>query len=293
MSLPKAERTFHALISDPRTEVVQLLESWEPSFANGKKPAAIEAIASFKALKIDPRMRVKVKHNRVVSLAHVAAAEADVAAAATAFIRSTNAPQNGNSMWLNPLRAISIIRQIPKHQFFSEDPDQDSPLLDCSLCGETRVTRWCPVKAAWDVRTGWSGDDFEVLNQVMVARWFGQVDPPKATTKDVREFQKVLSIIGDAPAKATSQQISKTLVKQLKGTTEWSFHLETLGFAGVLKVDRQPGNLQKWVDFCDRKKSLNVEMRTPACHWRRSMGFDEAVFGELFPNVTLPRKLRG
>ena len=293
MSLPKAERTFQSLLSDNRPEVVDLLENWEPSYSLGKTSEAIEAIARFKALDIDPRTRVTVQHNRVVTLARAAAAGADVAAAASAFVRSTNAPQDGNSMWLNPLRSISKIRQMPKHAFSCEEDDLDSDYLDCSRCGETRKTKWCPVRAAWDVRTGWSGDDFEVLNQVMVARWFSQSDTPEVTDKDVRAFKKVLSVISDAPQKATTNQISKLLRVQIKGSIEWSFHLETLGFAGVLKVNRQPGNLQQWVDFCDRKKSLAIEMRTPACHWRRGMGFDEAVFAELFPDIALPRKLRG
>ncbi len=42
----------------------------------------------------------------------------------------------------------------------------------------------------------------------------------------------------------------------------------------------------------DRKKRITVEMRTPACHWRRHTGFDSEVFAQLFPDITLPVKLR-
>jgi hypothetical protein len=182
---------------------------------------------------------------------------------------------------------------MPRHRFQrSGEDDEISEFEQCVVCGEVRKAVWEPVYAVNNLPSGWCGEDDEVMKNVMIARWFHQTDPPKVTSQDKSAFRRFLKAISDAPQKATALQVSQLILKEIKGLVEWSFHLEALGFAGVLKTDKQPGNLQQWVNHCDRKKRITVEMRTPACHWRRHMGFDPEVFAQLFPDITLPMKLR-
>jgi hypothetical protein len=234
-----------------------------------------------------------ISHDRVVSLAIDAARNADVGAAASAFVCATNPQRKDAPLWLNPLRAVSVIHNMPKHRFQrSGQDDEISEYEQCMVCGEVRKAVWEPVSAANNLPAGWCGEDDEVMNNVMVARWSQQTELPKVTSQDKSAFRRFLKAVSDAPQKATALQVSQLLLKEIKGLVEWAFHLEALGFAGVLRTDKQAGNLQQWVNHCDRKKRITVEMRTPACHWRRHMGFDSEVFAQLFPGITLPVKLR-
>jgi hypothetical protein len=234
----------------------------------------------------------------MVTMARDAVRSIDIKAAASIFLYATNPAHQDAPRWVNPLRAASMIYQMPKHRFESdyddddeEAEDPDDPFSQCLICGSNRKPIWDPIEAANSLPSGYSGDDFLVLEQVMITRWFTQAVLPDVTRKDESAFRQFLKVIAAAPGKATALHISRLLLKEIKGFVEWSFHFEALGFAGVLSVPKQPGNLQKWTDYRDRKKPLTTEMPTPTCHWRRHMGFDADVFQSLFPNVTLPAKL--
>jgi hypothetical protein len=148
-----------------------------------------------------------------------------------------------------------------------------------------------PMSAANDLPSGYSGEDFEIFKQTMIARWCNRTATPAITRNDEKAFKRFLKVIAEAPGKATALQVSRVLAKKLGGFSEWSFHLEALAFAGILKTSKQPGNLQKWTDFNERKKT-SPEVPAPMCHWRRHMGFDAGVFHELFPKIALPNTLR-
>jgi hypothetical protein len=293
MSLAKAESLFHQLSSTDDPELIQMVSEWWPSYRYRKREEGNRLIAQFRKRGINPCLKATISHDRVVSLADDAAHNTDVETAALAFLCATNPERQNAPLWLNPLRAVSVIRNIRKHRFQGDDADDEFSEYDqCVVCGEVRKPVWEPVYAANNLPSGWCGEDYEVINHVMIARWFRQTEPPKVTPKDKSAFRRFLKVVADAPQKATTRQVSQVLLKEINGLVEWSFHLEALGFAGVLKTERQPGNLQQWVNHCDRKKRITVEMRTPACHWRRHGGFDSEVFAQLFPAITLPVKLR-
>jgi hypothetical protein len=293
VSLPKAEELFHQLSSTDDPDLIRMVSQWQPWYRYRNDEDGNRLIAQFRKRGINPCLTATISHDRLVSLAIDAAQNADVAGAASAFVCATNPERENAPLWLNPLRAVSVIRNMPKHRFQrSGEDDEISEFEQCVTCGEVRKAAWEPVYAVSNLPSGWCGEDYEVMKHVMIARWFHQTDPPKVTSQDKSAFRRFLKAISDASKKATALQVSQVLLKEIKGLVEWSFHLEALGFAGVLKTDKQPGNLQQWVNHCDRKKRITVEMRTPACHWRRHMGFDSEVFAQLFPDVTLPAKLR-
>ena len=68
--------------------------------------------------------------------------------------------------------------------------------------------------------------------------------------------------------------------------------VEILGFAGVLKIANQPGNLHVWTDVSNRRdKGPRSETPPPAYCWKRLMGFDSDVFWVCFRNLNYPNRL--
>lgn len=156
-----------------------------------------------------------------------------------------------------------------------------------------KKNNWSPVNAAARIPRGYTGEDWELLDNTMVMRWFAQTHCPRVSSKDLTAFRSVLQIIADAPPSATSVQIAATLKKTLRGHIDpWRYFFETLGYSGVLKTSVQPGPLQAWTNAVDRRSASRSDVPTPCCHWRRSMGFDAGVFQSLFPKVKLPAAIR-
>jgi len=290
MSLPKAEKLFVELATTEDADLVRMIGEWEPFYRHRKREEGNRLIAQFKERGIDACLSAELSHDRVVSMAIDAAEKSDMAAAASAFVYATNPTDENRKRWLNPLRAVSLILRLPRHRFQSDD-DEESRYDQCGVCGEYRKATWMPMNAANDLPSGYTSEDFQVFKTLMIARWSNQTAPPTVTRKDEMAFRRFLKVIADAPAKATALQVSRELAKKLKGYVEWSFHLEALAFAGILKTDKQPGNLQQWTNFNERKKTGH-EVPTPMCHWRRRMGFDPDVFELLFPSIKLPAHLR-
>ena len=189
--------------------------------------------------------------------------------------------------WLIPLRAISNIAQLPRHPYDDHDGE-------CGICGLPSESTWDPIRAAWTMTVGDCGEDRQVLENAMMVRWFNASVPPVTNESDIKLFDQVTRFIADADDRITAYKLAKLVKRQFKGQEEtWRLFFETLGFAGVLRTDKQPGHLQQWTDWKDRAPSrAQGDARSPACYWRRELGFDSDVFHELFPECTLPKRLR-
>ncbi|MCA9175374.1 MAG: hypothetical protein KDB14_12910 [Planctomycetales bacterium] len=284
MSFATAEKIFFDILNSDDPELRAVVEAWCPWYASKQYSSYEDGEEVREALRehgFEPTTAVKLSHSRVVALAIEAGSGADVSAAASAFVLSAS---GGRHWWQNPLRAVSIIRNLPKHRFEGSE--------SCDICGTAKEEEWLPLDVAQRFPGGFSGEDWQVLDNLMMVRWFRQAQCPPPTSDDLAAFRRVLQVIADAPPTDSSVKVASLLKKQLKGPVDpWRYFLETLGYAGVLKTEAQPGNLQVWTNRCDRKYGQG-EVATPCCHWRRSHGFDANVFAELFPQVKLPANLK-
>ena len=287
-TLAKAEREFWTIVQSNDDDLLAWVAEWCGWFLCDKRYSSYEdgdeVRGALREFGIEPTLAVKLKHSRIVSLAREAAAAADVALAASAFIISSNVEAEF-AQWQNPLRAISCIKQLPSHRFKGS--------VSCDVCGAPNEDEWVPMDAAQQFPSGYTAECWEVLDNTMIARWFAKADVPKPRGSDLKAFRAVLRVTSTVDPTFTAVKIAKELKKQLGGNVDtWRFFFETLGYAGVLKTDRQPGNLQEWTDASDRQGGGGrSEAPPPSCHWRRSMGFDGDVWDELFPQVRLPKAL--
>lgn len=286
MSLRTAEKIFWEIVGSEDAELAEWVAAWSSSYASPRYSSYEEGEDVRSALRefgFEPTTTLKLSHSRIVSLGRDAAADADVSAAASVFLLSANPDQ---SQFQNPLRAVSIIKHLPKHRFTGE--------RSCDICGEPKEQEWRPLDAAKRFPSGYTGEDWNILDNLMIVRWFHQADCPEPTANDLTAFRRVLKIVAQAPAEDNSVKIAKQLKKELKGHIDsWRYFFETLGYAGVLKTDAQPGNLQTWTNRSERRYGRGgSEVPTPCCHWRRSMGFAPDVFASLFPQIKLPASLK-
>lgn len=287
MSLADVEKAFAQLLSPDDREISKAVESWRPWYGKRKGSAydeGKELRAQFKALGFDPAAEVAMTHDEVIALSIETAAKADVAAAATTFLL-TASPDRARALWQSPLRSVSIIRNTPKHAF------KGAPA--CDICGVPKKSEWSPISAANSARHGYVGEDHELLDHALLARWFSKAEPPKPKAVDLSGFRKAIKIIADAPETATCVKVATAIKKELGGHIDpWRYFFETLGYAGVLKNKVMTGNLQRWTNACDRHGFGRSEVPAPARHWRRGQGFDREIFESLFPEIKLPAALR-
>jgi hypothetical protein len=288
MSFKKAEAIFWAIVDSDDPELAEWVTEWCPWYVAPKYSSyedGEEVRAAFREYGLEPTTVVSMSHSRVVSLAMEAARVADVSAAAAAFIIAAT-PDPANARFQNPLRAVSIIRNLPKHTFAGDTA--------CDVCGAPKQSSWKPLNAASQFPGGYTGEDWEIFDNAMIVRWFNHAAPPTPTAKHLTMFRRVLKTISDAPGTATSVKVAALLKKEHKGHIDpWRYFFETLGYAGVLQTDAQPGNLQCWTNVGDRKQGGGrSEVPTPCRHWRREMGFNAEVFADLFPQIKLPASLR-
>jgi len=287
MSTQKAERTFLRIAASDDDELWELVCEWAPSYRRREDDYGNEVIARFGDHGIDPGPIVELNHNQIISRGIKAIEEANVQAAAAAFVTGIALDGWERVRWLIPLRAISNTAQLPKHSFRDDD-------ARCKTCGQARESKWDPIQAAWSLTIGDCGEDWEVLNNVMMVRWFNQSDPPSPRKSDIAFFNRVIKFVADADKDITAYKLAKQIKCQYKGEEEtWRVFFEALGFAGVLKTDKQPGHLQHWTDLEDRARPKGRgDARSPVCYWRRELGFDPVVFDELFPRCRLPKRLQ-
>lgn len=287
MSLQQAEKVFWEVVASNDPELAEWVTEWRTSYASTRfenYDDGEDVRTALREFGYEPTTTIKVSHSRIVSLATTAAKDADVKAAASAFILSAS-PDPSRSQFQNPLRAISIVRNVPKHRF--------TGTVSCDVCGEPKEQEWLPLSAASQFPSGYTGEDWMVLDNTMIARWFSQTSCPAPRAKDLMAFRRVIKTIADAPPTATSVKIAAALKKELKGDIDsWRYFFETLGYAGVLRTNVQPGHLQAWTNACARRGAGRSEVPTPCCHWSRSMGFDSTVFADLFPQIRMPASLK-
>lgn len=284
--LQDAEYVFWSLIGSNDPELVAAIASWHPCYAAPKYGKFYDkgenVRAQIESLGIDLSISLQLTHTEIVSLATDAAASANPQSAGLAFIRAAQ-PKNVGAVWQNPLRAISCIKTISAHEI-----DGDT---SCAECGAPRIDEWRPISAAREFSGGYTGECWTVLRNTMVTRWFNQTEPSPPKQSHLKAFRVMLKLIAEADPKATAVKIAHRFKKELGGDVYvWRYFMETLGYAGVLKTDRQPGNLQQWTKFSERRG--RGEAPPPSCHWRRSMGFDPVVFNTLFPRIRLPADLK-
>lgn len=287
MALPEIEPAFWKLVEtdDPATN--KILKAWAPWYV--KKTGAAykdgdEVRAQLKALGYDPSAEIVMGHDEVVDLSRKTAAKADVAAAASAFLLSAS-PDPARARYQSPLRAISIIRNTPKHASTGK--------TSCDICGTPKKSEWSPINAAVRTKRGYTGEDWELLDNAMVTRWFAKTSAPKPKSADVAKFREVIKVFSDAPENATGVKVATALKKEFGGHIDpWRYFVETLGFCGVLKTPFMPGNLQAWTNAQGRRGGPGrSEAPSPSCYWRRKQGFDREVFETLFPEIKLPTSL--
>jgi len=286
LSLEEAEATLHRCLAPAGTEIGDLVHGWQRSFRFGKDVAGDALVAKLRSLGIESCAPLRLPHGELVALARAAAAAVLPAAAAGAFVRACNPADRDNIVWCSPLRSLSILRHLPSHEFEGGDDE----MSQCEICGEYRVGTWWPVSLAQQLPWGFLGEDWEVLSNAMYLRWLARAQLPTPTDADRAAMTGMFEVIADAPPKATANQVARLLKKAFKAMPDWGQHLEALAFAGVLRTDRHPGNLQQWVAFADRQE-VRRETPPPASFWRRRMGIDPAVSLELFPGVALPSTL--
>ena len=286
MILQQAERLFLRLVEPDDEDLQSLVDEWEPYYQHRNNEYGNELIEGFKEYSIDPCLSATAKHSQVISMGIAAASAADVQAAADAFICAIAINDAQRVRWLIPLRAISNTLHLPKHRYIDDDGR-------CEICGEKQVAKWTPMTAVTCLRYGDCGEDWQVLNNVMMVRWFNQSEPPTPSRTDAALFKAVLKFIADAEPDTRAYKLAKLIKKQFKGQEEtWRVFFETLGFAGVLKTDKQPGHLQTWTNMNRRAPPTGQgDARSPMCYWQRSSGFDAAVFKQLFPKFSLPKPL--
>jgi len=289
MQLYQAEKLFSRLITTSDEKLLTTFEQWDWSTSrdDAEFEDVAELVSGLAELGVDVWAETEVSHSRLVSLAVKASAESDLSAAADAFILGADPAIKDHGKWQQPLRALSLIHELPRHKYEGYDGM-------CCVCGAGESSIWSPIKAAKLLPSGYSGEEYEVLANTMFVRWFQRTERPKLNKKNVTFFNKLVKSINNVPANATAVKTAGLLKKEFGGDVyTWRYFMETLGFAGVLRVDRQPGNLQKWVDLHDRPQPRSKnETPSPACHWRRGMGFDRNVFEQLFPTGRLPFALR-
>lgn len=287
MSLADVENTFRRLVEAVDPETIDAIEEWCPWYGKRKGPAyddGEELRTRLKALEFDPAAEIVMSHDEVIALSIATAAEADVGAAANAFLL-TASPDRSRAVWQAPLRSVSSIRNTPKHALTGKP--------NCAICGVEKKAHWSPITAAKYARHGYVGEDYQLLDHALVARWFAQTEPPKPKAADLSNFRRAIKIVSDAPESATCVKVATAIKKEMGGHIDsWRYFFETLGYAGVLSNKVMPGNLQRWTNACDRVGFGRSEVPAPARHWSRGQGFDREIFETLFPGIKLPAALR-
>lgn len=246
-----------------------------------------EDLAALEAAGIDLKLRVKVTHDDAVNSARQNVRAVALSDAANAFVVGLNP---ANIRWRAILRAYAITVQVPTHKLQLKNDESH-----CKVCGVPSKERVDPVSNAYFVAAmGTCGDCEELYCAAQTLKWFSIADPPIPTTDDWKRFQQLVDVIAQSPPKSTSHAVAQ-LCKSVLGGDKYSrsYVMDTLGFTGVLKVAVQRGNLQKWTNWSNRAFGGHKfqEMPPPACQWRRSDGFNEAVVCELFPKVKIPEAL--
>lgn len=286
LTLEEAEATLRRCLTPVAADVSALVDGWRPSFRFGKEAAGNGLVARLRERGIESCVPLRLPHSELVTLARGAARAVEPRAVAGAFVRACNPADRANIVWCSPLRSLSILRQLPDHGFEGANDE----VSQCRICGEPRVGRWWPVGLAQELPWGVLGEDWEVLRNAMYLRWLTTVQLPTPAPDDWAAMTRMFEVIAEAPPTSTVNQLAKRLKRAFKGMPDWGKHLEALAFAGVLRADRHPGNLQRWVRFVDRQE-VRRETPPPASFWRRHMGVDTAVCRELFPELTLPEGL--
>lgn len=289
MTLQETEQVFHRLAQTDDKNLISLVAAWDPEEYGNLDQISDEygIVPKLKEYGINPRVQATLKHDQIILLGLQAAASANVRAAANAFVCAIAINDPQRVRWLIPLRAISNILHLPKHQYKDDDGR-------CVICGEETQATWEPMWASFELGSGDCGEDWEVLKNVMMVRWFNASDPPKPQSVDVALFKKALKFIADADNDLGALKLAKLMKRHFKGLeATWRLFFETLGFAGVLKTDKQPGHLQQWTDQALRARPLaRGDARSPMCYWKREFGFNATVFEQLFPDYRLPKSLR-
>jgi hypothetical protein len=287
MSNQQAEQAFHKIAASMNDHLWELVGEWSPRYRRRNDEYGNQLIASLEQHGIDPCPMVELNHSRVVSSVAKAIEQSDTVAAAAAFVTSIAIDDWERVRWLIPLRAISNTAKLPKHSFIDDDGS-------CAVCGQPPKSTWDPIRAARQLTYGDCGEDWEVLNNVMMVRWFNKSISPKPDKVDIKLFNSVLKFIAHADNDITAYKLAKLVRAKFKGQEEtWRLFFETLAFAGVLRTEKQPGHLQQWTDLKNRARPLGRGgARSPVCYWRRELGLNAVVFESLFPMCKLPKVLR-
>ncbi len=283
-TLEEAESLYHRLLSNDDPRLSNLVRDWRPWMWD--KDEELNKVREMELFDVDPKEEAVVSHSKTVSLAVEAIKAATLASAANAFICSTVHSDNSN-FWMGPLQSVSLVGKISEHQQI------DHP---CTICGLRESVSWSPLHSAQRDLVGLFYDEgmgAETLSHVMRVRWFNQITPPTPSDRQRKLFADAIDTIATCEPNFSAVRTAKELKKRLKGDeSSWRYFVETLGFAGVLKTAIQPGNLQVWTNVSNRiDKGIRSETPPPACHWKRSMGFDSDVFSGLFPEIKLPKSL--
>lgn len=276
--------TDNQLLPDPK-----LIESVKTIFRKSGKRVFTPALrAQLQELGIHAQPQ-PLSHEEVVTAATRAIGITTLARCANAFVAGLAIEL---AALRAPLRAFAVVAHFPDHKALNTKSCRVCGYNSRLLCGEYCAADHLAALPASGIHGG--VDDAYAAAKTL--EWFANFPPILQTSEHVGRFDEVLTIIANAPGKATCNSLHKELSGTLGGDKYNRLYvIETLGYCGVLNTQIGEPLLDKWVDrsaIQEHPHKFN-EAESPACFWRREFGFNGSRFRELFPNVALPSQLDG
>ena len=223
---------------------------------------------------------IRLSHSDIVSRAVTAVRAVERTSVADAFVVSLSSRR---------LDLRSALGSYAVLQHFSRHTRSRQPGA-CRVCGEyTRALEEVDLNVLNFERFKWGGVRHDTpLYGSFDLELFQQAPRVSLVPADVAIFKGLLDAIEHAPPETTSATLQRHLAKAFRSTKdERDIAVRILGMCGILATDEHPGYLQRFVPYSERELPGRrfVDMRYPACWWRRTDGINQDAIAYWFGHV--------
>jgi hypothetical protein len=181
--------------------------------------------------------------------------------------------------WRSALGSFAVFQHVPSH----------SPRIDghrCVVCGLYLNEQQVDFNVLNFERLKWGGVRHDhLVYAAMDLGLFLENPLPSPTADDIRLLRDLLAAIDEAPASVSSASLQSHFPKSFKSNkAERDTVVAILGYCGILGTPMHPGYSDAFVPS-DRRSLPDrrfVDMKYPACCWRREDGVDQRFLLEYF-----------
>lgn len=249
-------------------------QGWKPA-RQQKTPKADFEYAKKQRVMFD---RLQVDHDEVVSRLRSVIRKLTPERVGDGFLASLSTRRLD---WRSALGSYAVFKHLADHR--------PSGTKHCAVCGFFLKDRTEDLNVLNFERLKWGGVRHDYPTYALLDLELFLDESPKPSVADVALFDSLIAAIDSAPGATTSGALHKRFPAGLKGNKpERDTVVATLGFCGALATSDHPGFADRFIPWASRELPDRhfVDMKYPACWWRRDQGFDRQALKPYFAHLS-------